>query len=328
MPIWTIGIYKVLIMQEREFKKLLDKHLSGTLTPEEKKILETFEQEMLNRSDDTQYMEGQLDVGSRIFHGVKEKIWTRKRVYGLKVAAAVALLVALGTMGRHLIGQNDGGAIPEIVQATQWGEKATIDLPDGTKIKLNSGSTLTFPKTFGDSIREVELIGEAFFEVARDPKHPFIIRSGEVTTEVLGTSFNIQAYRDHGHIEVTVATGLVKVRSDAENEVYLKPSDQAVFNKADGSISTKSIDPALFPGWKDNILRFDNVALGDAVVQLEKWYGASITIEEESAKRCTFTGKFKNEKLDNVLKSLAKLKKGLEPVMVSMDSIVIKGSCK
>ena len=158
-----------------------------------------------------------------------------------------------------------------IESKADYGSKVNIRLVDGTQVKLNSGSKLTYPEEFTGVERRVTLTGEAFFEVAKNAKMPFIINTGNINTTVLGTSFNVQASGEN-EVRVAVLTGKVKVADTLnQQEVFLLPEDLAIVQTANGNITKTKFDAALEFGWKDGKLVFKEASLKEVLIQLEKW---------------------------------------------------------
>jgi transmembrane sensor len=193
------------------------------------------------------------------------------------------------------------------------GQQRTIKLPDGTQVKLNSGSVLTYPKIFSDTLREVTLSGEAFFEVVKNPAAPFIIHTGEVITRVLGTSFNISAYPETDQVQVAVVEGRVNVKTNlsspnAENSVCIVKDEMATFQKVQGELTVSAYDEKEQIGWKDGILYFEKSDFSTAVKKLERWYGVDIQIKNKHKlddPSWRFSGKFQNKSLDYILNTMS-----------------------
>lgn len=192
---------------------------------------------------------------------------------------------------------------------TLAGQKATITLMDGTTVLLNSDSKLVYPRQFGDS-REVVLEGEAFFMVARDEHKPFSIKSGGLTTTVLGTSFNVKAFQDED-IEVTVATGKVKVSQDGtlpdaqSQELVLTPNQQAVYDISGKHLAKGEVDADRYLAWREGIIRLDNIRFEEAAKLLERWYGVNIILENKRIGNCVIIGgEFQNQSLHKVLRTV------------------------
>ena len=198
---------------------------------------------------------------------------------------------------------------PELVTRTAtMGERLTIKLIDGTTVRLNSGSTLSFPKVFPVGKRELTLIGEAFFEVAPDKNAPFIIHTGDVTTQVLGTTFGIEAYPESGEVRVAVVEGKVKVNSkpvatNSDNEVFLVKNEMATFDKIEQKLDVSEFDSKRQLAWKDGVLYFEKADFENVIKKLENWYGVKIQISESVKldSEWRFSGKFNQQSLDYIL---------------------------
>ena len=228
--------------------------------------------------------------------------------YMVGVAAVILFLITISFGVVYYIPEN----IPDPVSSNEelieknvpFGAKNTIKLGDGSVIRLNAGSQLKFPKQFANDIRTVELVGEAFFDVAKDENRPFIIKTGEVSTQVLGTSFNLRHYDDEENIEVALITGNVKVNDAHGNVILLKPSEMAVYSKNNKTIQKKSFNVRLVTSWKDNILVFEKATMKQITNKLEQWYGVKINTDLNSPIIGLYNGEFKDEPLYMVLEGI------------------------
>ena len=229
-----------------------------------------------------------------------------------KIVAAVALLVVSGALVFLNVDWMESSSLEQEILLVEKiipiGQKSTLHLSDGTIIKLNSGSKISYPRQFKDGLREVRLEGEAFFEVAKDKKRPFTVLTGDVTTTVLGTSFNIKAVENTDQIQVAVVTGKVEVKSNivsSENEsekwVYLEPNSQAIFNRQTQELSKSAYDPMLVLSWKEGVIYFEEADFEEIVEVLEKWYGITFRMDKPIQIDKDFSGQFDNKTLDDVL---------------------------
>ncbi|MGF1922800.1 MAG: FecR family protein [Bacteroidia bacterium] len=172
---------------------------------------------------------------------------------------------------------------------TPKGGQYQIYLPDGTKVWLNAASSLKYPERFHTKERKVTLTGEAYFEVAKDKSHPFIVHTegnGKLAqdVEVLGTHFNVNAYMDDQSTKTTLVEGSVKVSSLASKKSnLLTPGQQSVLS--DHSFLVKSIDTGDDTAWKDGLFRFNNANLKNILYQLERWYDIKIDYRNIPHKR-------------------------------------------
>ncbi|UII24875.1 FecR domain-containing protein [Fulvivirga maritima] len=188
---------------------------------------------------------------------------------------------------------------------TKRGQKSKIQLPDGSVVWLNSDSELEYVKDFQKN-REVILSGEAFFEVTKDKKHPFRVKTSALTTEVLGTSFNIKSFPKDAAVEVALVTGKVKIIEATEQKDYvLTPGFQLTLNKTDKAILKTSFDKAQIMSWKNGVIYFKDDDLAAVIRILERWYGVSIRVSGPIPDDFKVSGHYDgNDYLSNILNSI------------------------
>jgi len=211
--------------------------------------------------------------------------------------------------------------IPQVQQSlTAWiqvektvppGHRQQYELPDGTRVALNAGSTLTYPRFFLGHSREVTLSGEAFFQVAHDAEHPFIIHSGSLSTRVLGTSFNVKAYEQLHQATVTVASGRVQVSLDEQVLSTLTDHQEISVDQHSGKFSLKSqVDLVSRLAWRAGSLVFDNTPLNEVLITLSNQYNVSFNIENADLNGQYLTAEFKPDaSLWQVLDVIIKINK-------------------
>ena len=317
-------------MTEQEIKELLEKYEKGLCSQEEQQLVEDFLQSFQQGASwhtgpgERRQMEGRILM--KIKENIAEKQVRTKSLFRtpvLKYAAVfVLLLAALGIATYRL---NQESPVAMITKTTPLGQKSRVVLTDGTTVRLNAGSSLIFPEEFTNNTREVTLTGEAFFEVIKNPDMPFIVRSGDLITTVLGTSFNIQAYPEQASIAVTVATGKVKVASFLDTSaVVLTKAEQAIYNTTDNSLQKKKVDLESFLAWKDGKILFDEITFSEAALMLERWFNVTITFENKALRNCLIRSKYNNENLANILESL-KFIQGIDYRFADENTIIISG---
>ncbi len=191
--------------------------------------------------------------------------------------------------------------IPLITKSNPAGQKSIIDLPDGTKIHLNSESEIEFPKEFSADSRMVSLKGEAFFEVQKEQR-PFLVQIGNTTIQVLGTSFNVNK-RDKESLYVALVTGKVSVKTNNGSQMNLDPNEMLKVEE-DGAYRKTRFDPMDVIGWKDKYLVFKSTSLLEIKKILEQWYGVKIELEGYIDENWTYSGVYKDEMLENVLRGI------------------------
>lgn len=182
-------------------------------------------------------------------------------------------------------------------------------LSDSTKVWLNSETTLRFPIQFAANIRTVELIGEAYFEVSKNEKVPFIVTSGNQQIKVLGTQFNISSYTENDNIYTTLIEGKVEVSTIAnpDAKIILKPSEQSCFAKNNNQIIKQNVDVSQYIAWKSGRFVFQNEMLEDIMKTLSKWYDVKVVFSNEADKKLRFTGNL--ERYANFNEILKKIEK-------------------
>lgn len=200
----------------------------------------------------------------------------------------------------------DGQVVYNELIVPKCGEYRII-LADGTKIYMNSESALRFPVSFAGDKREVWLSGEAYFEVMRNEKQPFIVHMDQVDVKVLGTSFNIMAYQNERDMEVTLVQGKVEVSTSLQHEILL-PGNQMQVNNSTVRMTSRKVDVNQYVAWKEGILRFDDMPLGQLVNRLSRWYDITFEFRREDLKQRLFSGGFrKYEQLERILNMIQEI---------------------
>lgn len=172
-----------------------------------------------------------------------------------------------------------------------------LTLPDGTKVWVNSESQLRFPSCFAEDRREVELVGEAYFEVVHDEKKPFLVSTGDVTVKVYGTKFNVNAYSDADRVEATLLDGSVSMTPrGGVKEVFIRPNQQLIYSRSTKDSRVQEVDASLFMAWKDGVYAFDNARLEDMMIYLSRWYAFEVEYEDDGLKELVFTGEIEKDK--------------------------------
>ncbi|MFD2035940.1 FecR family protein [Belliella marina] len=186
------------------------------------------------------------------------------------------------------------------------GEKLSFTLPDGTRVWLNTNSKLIFPDKFSDSTRVVELLGEGFFDVAKDEEKPFKVISRNSITTALGTSFNINSKTD-GLIKISLVSGKVIVGDDQDilESMALKPNEELHFNLTSKEFEVRYFDYSKVLAWKEGKIIFDNNSLPEVIEKLEEWYGVDISLYNSNGIKWDFSGEYQNQSLEVVLKSMS-----------------------
>ncbi|WP_024771014.1 FecR family protein [Aquimarina macrocephali] len=213
-----------------------------------------------------------------------------------------------------IVYQNEKNNIAEVKPSINtlkvpYGRKFQLELSDGTIVHVNAGSTLKFPVRFiAGQVREVELSGEAYFEVARNEEAPFIVSTNGIKTEVLGTKFNVSSYTDDPFSEVVLVEGSVGVfknkdRFNKDTDQILKPNQKASLLKSGQNLNISTVKTENYTAWVDGILLFKNESFENIIKKLERSYDKKITINYPKIKKEKFTGQFDVENIEDVLKT-------------------------
>ncbi len=183
------------------------------------------------------------------------------------------------------------------------GGEYLIELSDGTKVWLNSESNLEHPITFVKNKRIVKVKGEAYFEVAHNKSKPFIVIAEDTKVEVLGTKFNIRAYKEEGYTATTLVEGKVRTIAGNYKPVILSPSEQFIYNKKKEEYITTEVNTELYTSWKDGLFVFDKQRLEDILNTISRWYNVDIFYDNDRLKSIVFSGRLKRyDNAENLLK--------------------------
>lgn len=297
--------------------EIIKKYNAGTATPSEVKLLEAYynafdvNENVTEKLTNDEVLRLKSEIRNRIinpaadFHPT-QSMWKQ---YWKFMAVAAVLLLMTGWM----LFFKDDKPLPtgQTLAKTETVRDADqinnlMVLPDGSSVVLSAGSTLEIVGSFhSHDKREVILKGEAFFDVAHNPEKPFIVHAGQLTTKVLGTSFNIKAIPGDESIIVTVITGKLQVASETELLTVLNPEDQLVYDVVlrDKTVTKANKDEVIT--WKMDDLFCDDISLENAVNIIGERYGVEIEVNDSLLKKNRFTTTFeKNESLESVLNSL------------------------
>lgn len=298
---------------------LLDKYLHGTCTDQERELVEQWYQSFEKTPDiDTIFPEVKNeDYSESIFKKIRSQIQEdehittepQKRPLIRNLYWYMAASIVLGIGLSFLLKKNRSTAEKqnELAQlTTQWLENTTAkiqlrQLPDGSKVWLNPGTRISYTQNYGQSVREINLEGEAFFDVVRNKTKPFIIRTGKMTTEVLGTSFNVQAKTDSKQFEVSVVTGTVSVSGPKGKEI-IKAKQQVRFDLASGKLNQlKRTSSAPYQMWEPVTINFDWVTVNEVTNRLEEMFAVQVEFENQKMRDCFLRADFTNMRLPVIM---------------------------
>lgn len=215
------------------------------------------------------------------------------------------LLVSARSLKYRDIDSPDTTEIFHTLEIPRGGEYL-LTLSDGTMIYLNSESTLSFPVKFQGKERKVYLTGEAYFKVAKNTEHPFVVTAGELEVLVTGTTFGVRAYKDEKDIQTTLESGQVTVRVEGKS-VKLVPNKQVLFNKSTMGLEVRDVDVDLYLAWADGRLVYDNCPLEKILTDLGRWYNIDVFYSRDELRSYQFSLNMKkHEEFTQVLELIGK----------------------
>lgn len=298
-------------MKKDEHIKLLNKFLDGDCSIAEKKQLNSM-LDNPNQFDDLMsehWDSASNEVDSRVEKKIFEVITHERRIkknflfsHFWKVASVILLICTFGLS--FLI--YDGNRSSK-VDDQQWivrvekGQKANMTLPDGTQVWLNSDSKITYNSNFNQANRDINLEGEAFFEVAKNENNPFVVHAKQMSVKAIGTAFNVKAYNDDPDIITTLVSGKVRVNTPAQSQL-LKPNQRLVYEKNERrtSISNEQ-DIESFSAWRENELVFNDQNFKSITKVLERHYNIRFVFEDSQLETYCFSGAIPNTSLESLL---------------------------
>jgi ferric-dicitrate binding protein FerR (iron transport regulator) len=222
----------------------------------------------------------------------------------------IPLLTTIVLQQMHMYNLTTHETVTETTLTTHPGTTTSVLLSDGTKVFLNAESTLTYPVHFSGNTREVSLSGEGYFEVAKDAKHPFrVLTKQNITVEVLGTHFNVEAYPNDTLISTTLLEGAVNllVENDKQQPLTysMKPGEKISYHPHTGMLQCSHTAGAVETAWKDGKVICDNTPFGEVLRMLEKHYGVTFVLKDKTLLANSFTGTFAHQPLDEVMRYFA-----------------------
>ena len=222
----------------------------------------------------------------------------------LKYAAIVLFAFVAGNLFRTAPSVDQTLHFSEV--HVPFGQMSQLTLSDGTKVWLNSGTTLRYPERFGEINRTVTVIGEAFFQVTKMPDKPFIVNSSNLKVEVLGTSFNFSAYGEDSYTSVTLVEGKVAVQDSlGKTLAKLRPGQMATKERTLNTVEVKEVKTASFAAWTEGKIFFDDEPLDQIAYKLERWFNVEISFADPLLKSRRFTGTIlKNKPVDQIMQAL------------------------
>ena len=321
-------------MDKIYYKELIEKYFDGNITDAEIKKLSDWIKNDRHLQNWWEEEFSKSDAGinpvlrDKLFARIKEQTQGKEETQGKenprtirmnpwKWAAAIVLPICIAFFTYYLVDSSQTVGAPFIVKADK-GDKATIELPDGTNVVLNSASQLSYLNNFGENGRRVQLNGEAYFKVAHDEKCAFIVQVGDLEVKVLGTSFNVSAYEDAKDVTVVLLEGKVGVYAQKISHI-MKPGDKIEYNKATHKITATQVHPTDYIEWTKGNMYFEKESLENIMKTLSRIYDVEIRFDSNKLPNEYFTGTIPGGGIQNALNILMLT----SPFYYEMDGSVI-----
>lgn len=308
-------------MQKEECMEIFERYILNRANDNEIKRLSSW---INNNQEISSWLEQQIsessstidsDLQIRMLENIKTNIYANSKKHVIQGnqsnirfrlnkwmrVAALFILPLLTAVGMYFYMSGNESSTAPLIVAVERGQKANITLPDGSKVWLNSQSKLTYARDFNKKKRELQLDGEAYFEVAHNPKKPFIVKSHDIMVEALGTSFGMKAYDEDNLISSILMVGKVRVTTP-DGETILLPNERIMYDKTSHKKNLSSVTNATdFTGWIHNELRFENESLDEIAKTIQRIYNVKIIFASEQLKNQHYTGTVNNNSLESVL---------------------------
>lgn len=262
---------------------------------------------------------GSVDIDSaweRIFNRINSNSKIKNIFNTLtRVAAVLTLPLLAFTLWSLFFQEIEKPSVETVQNEIIWqeiqslpGMRSFVVLPDGTNIWLNAGSSLRYPIPFIHEHREIKLTGEAYLEVAKNEKAPFVVQTDNGRVEVLGTQFNVSAYPESSKLNIALKEGSVKFLFSGKEGIMkfieMKPNDLLEFDKKTKTVARENTNIEKYISWHQNIMILDDTPMMEVARLIEQWYGVKVVVANEAIKRYKFTTTFDNEPLHRMLELL------------------------
>lgn len=310
-----------------DIDKLIMQDFLGQISPENKSVLEQWlglqaenrryyaeQKRLLNLlairdkmqkiDEDSAYRK----ISSKLFKKRNTNFWISLQRVAAILFLPVVLFSGLYIYLQNKVPEQEENQFSEVYNTveTPLGMRSSLILPDGTKVWLNAGSKLRYPVLFSKGIRDVQLSGEAFFEVKKNKQWPFRVSAGNMNIMVSGTSFDCNAYPENKLIQTVLVEGKVTIMNSSATETSeMIPGELAIYGKESQQITKKKTDLEKYIAWKSGKLMFREDNMSTVVEKLQRWYNVKIAIEDREISDYVYTATFVDESLDQVLKMLS-----------------------
>lgn len=307
-------------------KSIIKKYLSGKSSEEEQKnllqwirreenlnefqrIKQEWTTEVRKETMPSEFAQDWKAIQSKMMAQLQQEVQQKQRTLNFfRYAAIFMVLIAVPAL-LYIFSQNQPAApLVYTTVAADYGQISKAILPDSSVVWVNSGSSIKYNNQFSASNRNIELEGEAFFEVTRNADLPLIVSNSDLKVKVLGTEFSVSAYPEEPNIHVILEKGKVELTSASNTRFRqeMKPGEMATFSKIKKELALTAVNTSLYTSWKDGLINIYNLPLSELVIKLEKRFNQKFLVDEQ-IKDVPYTFTIKNEDLSSVLSLMEKI---------------------
>lgn len=307
-------------------KEIIIKYLEGRATEAEQAELLEWLRIKKNRIDfNSVSLVWKKSLNDQEYPGKSEETWnkiqavllqksyngwqkTKKLNQLFRIAALFFLFLSIGILTYYFTTSGIKKTEQYTSVIAENGHISKVELPDSSVVWLNSGSKISYSNSFALTNRNINLTGEAYFQVTKNKKLPLIVTNGELQVKVLGTQFNVSAYPECGEVSVVLESGSVEMLNPNIESFHLKlkPGERAVFNKTSNKLQVSNVNTSKFTSWKEGIINIYNQTLEEVVEKLETRYNQKFILDNE-VKNYIYTFTIKNESLDEIIQLMEKI---------------------
>lgn len=311
-------------MEEQKFEHTINessllRYFARQVNEEEKKEIERWidaDEKNLKLARDVYYLKLATDTKSTIqttsafkpLQNVKERIHKKHSVSFIQRFQRIAAILVIPLMLACLYFWAEKSDEQQFIEMRMNpGMIGSVNLPDGSKVWLNSNSYIKYPIRFSSDARNISLDGEAYFSVTKDTKRKFVVHTNQeqVQLEVLGTEFNVDAYNKNEFIATTLVSGSVRLAYQTDNNqtntLLMMPEEKVVYNRNEKSAKRSKTDVQKDIAWKDGVVILRNTPLNDVLWTLSKRFNVDFEIRNKTIMNSSFTGVFKDHQLESIL---------------------------
>ncbi len=311
---------KAMVLEAREMLLSIKFQLMKAAVQDEEQVLTKVLQEKYSHRHDAM----QYDI--QTYHSYRNRQERLRWYSAAAVLAFISMSIVFLFYKHQSVEVQNEAVVQWVLKENPKDQRSSLKLPDGSIVVLNINSSVNYPVSFDADVRLIEISGEAYIDVVKDIHKPFVVKTKNMVTTALGTSFNVRAVDNENDEEIALVSGKVKVEyTDGANrsEDILEPGQLLHLNKLNKNVNKAVFNPEAIVGWKDGVLLFENDSYKEVVRKIERWYGVKVHLHNKPAESWEINGRFVNNSLYDLLSSL-KYTHGIQFKIFRNDKVELK----